>query len=66
MIDTPILLSWNAEERAKLASYQPLGRIGQPDDVANIVSMLVSPRTDYITGQIIVVDGGRSVGGSNV
>lgn len=66
VIDTPILLGWNAEERAKLASYQPLGRIGQPEDVANIVSMLASPRTDYITGQVIVVDGGRSVGGGNV
>lgn len=66
VIDTPILLSWDDEERAKLASYQPLGRIGQPKDVANIVSMLASPTTDYITGQVIVVDGGRSVGGGNV
>lgn len=66
VIDTPILLGWDVEERAKLASYQPLGRIGQPEDVANIVSMLASPGTDYITGQVIVVDGGRSVGSGNV
>lgn len=66
VIDTDILKGWDDEERAKLASYQPVGRIGQPSDVANVVSMLASPRTDYITGQVIVVDGGRSVGGGNV
>ncbi len=66
VIETPILAGWDEAERAKLASYQPLGRIGMPEDVANVVSMLASPRTDYITGQVIVVDGGRSVGGGNV
>lgn len=66
VIDTDILKSWDDAERAKLASYQPLGRIGQPEDIANVVSMLASPGTDYITGQVIVVDGGRSVGGGNV
>lgn len=66
VIETPILAGWDAEERAKLASYQPLGRIGRPEDVANIASMLASPNTDYITGQIIIVDGGRSIGGANV
>lgn len=66
VIETDILKSWDDAERAKLASYQPLGRIGQPEDIANVVSMLASPGTDYITGQVIVVDGGRSVGGGNV
>lgn len=66
VIETPILNSWDKEERARLNTYQPLGRIGQPCDIANVVSMLSSPRTDYITGQIIIVDGGRSVGGGNV
>lgn len=66
VIDTDILKGWDEAERAKLASYQPLGRIGQPEDIANVVSMLSSPRTDYITGQVIIVDGGRSVGGGNV
>ncbi|UYV38110.1 SDR family oxidoreductase [Rhodobacteraceae bacterium D3-12] len=66
VIDTDILKSWDEEERAKLASYQPLGRVGQPEDIAHVVSMLSDPRTDYITGQVIVVDGGRSVGGGNV
>ena len=47
VIDTDILKGWDDEERAKLASYQPVGRIGQPSDVANIVSMLASPRRLY-------------------
>lgn len=66
IIDTPILKAWDQAERDRMARYQPLGRIGQPEDIANIVSFLASPRTDYITGQVIVVDGGRSVGGGNV
>lgn len=35
-----------------------LGRVGQPDDAANLVSFLASPNSDYITGQSIIVDGG--------
>jgi len=66
VIDTPILQQWSEEERAKLASYQPVGKIGEPADIANVAAMLASPRTNFITGQCIVVDGGRSVGGGNV
>ena len=36
----------------------PLGREGQPADIANMVSFLVSSEADYITGQAINVDGG--------
>lgn len=36
----------------------PLKRAGQPVDVANVVSFLVSPAADYITGQVIHIDGG--------
>ena len=66
VIDTPILQQWSEEERAKLASYQPVAKIGEPADIANVAAMLASPRTNFITGQCIVVDGGRSVGGGNV
>ena len=38
-----------------------LGRLGQPADVANLALFLASPLADYITGQTIVVDGGRSL-----
>jgi glucose 1-dehydrogenase/3-oxoacyl-[acyl-carrier protein] reductase len=38
----------------------PWGRIGQPEDVAQAVTFLVSPASDYVTGQLLGVDGGSS------
>ncbi|WP_238591729.1 SDR family NAD(P)-dependent oxidoreductase [Pseudomonas abietaniphila] len=38
-----------------------LGRLGQPADIANLALFLVSPLASYITGQTIIVDGGRSL-----
>jgi len=40
----------------------PLGRLGQPEDAAELVAFLLSPRGGWITGQILVLDGGASVG----
>ncbi len=45
-------------EKQKLMAQVPMGRIGQPEDVAKAVLFLSSPDSDYITGQVIVVDGG--------
>ena len=42
----------------------PLGRLGEPEDVANAVAFLVSAQSDYITGQVLCVDGGSSAWGS--
>jgi len=36
----------------------PLGRLGSPEDVARTVRFLVGPGASYITGQVVVVDGG--------
>jgi NAD(P)-dependent dehydrogenase (short-subunit alcohol dehydrogenase family) len=44
--------------RAKIEAATPLGRIGTPEDVANLVIFLASPLASYITGQSIVIDGG--------
>ena len=38
----------------------PLGRIGNPDEAADLVAFLVSPRAAYITGAAIAIDGGQS------
>ena len=46
-------------ERGKfLSSKLPLGRLGEPDDVAKVVLFLVSAAADYMTGSLVVVDGG--------
>ncbi len=44
--------------RDSLVKSIPMGRIGKPEDIANIVVFLASEKSDYITGQVINVDGG--------
>lgn len=44
--------------KSKLKEQIPLGRLGQPEDIANTVVFLASEATSYITGQTIAVDGG--------
>jgi NAD(P)-dependent dehydrogenase (short-subunit alcohol dehydrogenase family) len=39
----------------------PLGRVGEPEDVAALVRFLVGPESGWITGQAISVDGGQSL-----
>jgi NAD(P)-dependent dehydrogenase (short-subunit alcohol dehydrogenase family) len=46
------------ELRARIEAATPLGRVGAPEDVANLVVFLASPLASYITGQSIVIDGG--------
>ena len=50
------------EARQKLTAQIPLGRIGAPEDVAEAVAFLASPRASYITGQVVRVNGGLLIG----
>lgn len=52
---------FSAEERARIEASIPLGRTGEPQDIARAVAFLLSSDAAYITGQVLAVDGGRSV-----
>lgn len=62
-VDTPMQKQWDEETRKGIAAWVPLGRIGQPEDIANCALFLASDESSYITGQEIVVDGGVMVKG---
>jgi NAD(P)-dependent dehydrogenase (short-subunit alcohol dehydrogenase family) len=47
-----------AESRARNHARIPLGRLGEPEDFVGIVLYLLSPASDFVTGQVIYVDGG--------
>lgn len=46
----------------KCGDYIPMGRIGEPDDIADVIVFLASNGARYMTGQVVVVDGGLLVG----
>jgi len=63
LIRTPLTAGLN--DAAKIRHYEKkilLGRLGEPDDCAGAVVFLLSPAARYITGQILVVDGGLTLG----
>ena len=57
-IETDMTKDLGEDLRRKLLEKIPLQRLGQPDDVAGVVAFLCSPAANYITGQILTVDGG--------
>lgn len=62
LIDTPMLRRRYADEKdlEALASQVPRGRLGLPEDIANAVLFLASDASDFICGQHLLVDGGRT------
>ena len=52
----------NAERKAGLVSTVPLGRAGEPDEIANAILFLCSDQASFISGHVLSVDGGKSAG----
>jgi len=57
-IETSMTAVLKDEIKEEIAKQIPLKRMGTPEDVANVVSFLVSEKSNYITGQVINIDGG--------
>jgi len=62
-VDTDLFRQLPEERRAALAALEPRGHLADPAEIAHAISFLVSPRTQFITGQTLFVDGGKSLGG---
>jgi 3-oxoacyl-[acyl-carrier protein] reductase len=57
-IETDMTAAMTPEARAALSGQIPLERLGSPRDVAGVVAFLASEHAAYVTGQVLVVDGG--------
>lgn len=62
LIDTPLTKGLREDVLEQLIQAQPTKTIGKPEDIANAVAFLGSYNTNFITGQTIYVDGGKSIG----
>ena len=60
-IATEMTAALSTEMTEKIAGSLPLGRLGKPEDVAKLALFLASDMADYITGEVIAVDGGMYI-----
>ncbi len=60
-VDTDMTATLKPEQKKALTDLIPLGRTAQPREIASVVRFLASPDADYITGQVVCVDGGLTM-----
>ena len=58
VIETDMLNAFSDKDKNELKNQTPLNRLGMPEDVANMVCFLSSDNANFVTGQVIAVDGG--------
>jgi 3-oxoacyl-[acyl-carrier protein] reductase len=64
LIETPMLASMNGPARDKLTGKIPMRHTGRPEDIAEAAAFLAAEAAGYITGVVLDVDGGISIGSS--
>lgn len=62
LIETDMFRSLTPERQQELIAKQPTRTVGQPEDIANGIAFFADPRTRNVTGQLLTLDGGRSMG----
>lgn len=61
VVETDFLDTFRSDSRAYLASFagaQPLGRVARPEEIAEVLCFLASPRSSFVTGAVVAADGG--------
>jgi 3-oxoacyl-[acyl-carrier protein] reductase len=64
--DTPMTRSAPAEMFSAWEALEPTGKAASPGEIANAIAFFADPRTTFITGQTLFVDGGKSLGGLGI
>ena len=64
-IETDMTERFAGEKRAEMERRIPLGRFGKPEEVSSLVTVLLSNASSYVTGQVLVADGGLVLGSSS-
>ena len=55
-------LAGDAERKARILARTPMGRFGEPEDIARSARYLCSPAAKFVNGVLLPVDGGASIG----
>ncbi|MBK1780224.1 SDR family oxidoreductase [Advenella sp. WQ 585] len=66
IVETPLFNNFKPEVKDRLKTSVPVGRIGQPEDIAQAILFFIGKNSSYITGQTLYVCGGRSLSSPSV